>query len=264
MLDQHQFVRTGPLMDVTSYPEWTQEMVYHCDRYKSLVVDHELFTCMKEARLDHATHKAFLSGGWPVIEQFPQYMAMNLLKIRYGQHPGQDMARRYLIRNIRVEQNHADHWYNWATASGVDIPAMLSGHQALETLSLSQWCWQVCDRESLAVAMAATNYAIEGATGEWSARVCSEERYAQLFDESVRAKAMKWLKLHAKYDDAHPWEALEIIVALVGLHPDKRTVTALQNAICKSHQFMRLLLDHYMRNAKVDRSSTPMPSVCLA
>jgi hypothetical protein len=23
-----------------------------------------------------------------VIEQFPQYMAMNLLKIRYGQHPG--------------------------------------------------------------------------------------------------------------------------------------------------------------------------------
>jgi hypothetical protein len=25
------------------------------------------------------------------------------------------MARRYLIRNIRVEQNHADHWYNWAT-----------------------------------------------------------------------------------------------------------------------------------------------------
>jgi hypothetical protein len=26
---------------------------------------------------------------------------------------------------------------------------------------------------------------------------------------------MKWLKLHAKYDDAHPWEALEIIVTLV-------------------------------------------------
>jgi hypothetical protein len=48
-------------------------------------------------------------------------------------------------------------------------------------------------------------------------------------------------------------EALEIIVALVGLHPDKHTVSALQNAICKSHQFMRLLLDHYMRNAKWTR-----------
>jgi pyrroloquinoline quinone (PQQ) biosynthesis protein C len=50
-----------------------------------------------------------------------------------------------------------------------------------------------------------------------------QDRYAQLFDESVRAKAMKWLKLHAKYDDAHPWEALEIIVTLVGLHPDNHS-----------------------------------------
>ncbi|RMD00686.1 TenA family transcriptional regulator [Aquitalea palustris] len=247
MKDQHQFVRTGPLMEVASYPEWTQEMVHYCDRFKSEVVEHDLFTQMKEARLEHSIHKAFLSGGWPVIDQFPQYMAMNLLKIRYGQGEGHDMARRYLIRNIRVEQNHADHWVNWATESGVDIQAMLHNQHALETLSLSQWCWQVCDRESLAVAMAATNYAIEGATGEWSARVCSEDRYANLFDEEGRAKAMKWLKLHAKYDDAHPWEALEIIVTLVGLQPSQETIIKLRNAICKSHQFMRLLLDHYMR-----------------
>lgn len=249
MKDQHQFVRTGPLMEVASYPEWTQEMVYDCDRFKSEVVEHDLFTQMKEARLEHSIHKAFLSGGWPVIDQFPQYMAMNLLKIRYGQGEGQDMARRYLIRNIRVEQNHADHWVNWAAESGVDIQAMLHNQHALETLALSQWCWQVCDRESLAVAMAATNYAIEGATGEWAARVCSEDRYANLFDEEVRAKAMKWLKLHAKYDDAHPWEALEIIVTLVGLQPSQETIAKLRNAICKSHQFMRLLLDHYMRPA---------------
>lgn len=249
MSDQQPFVRTGPLMDVSSYPAWTQDLVYHCDRYKSEVVEHELFGRMQQACLDHATHKAFLSGGWPVIEQFPQYMAMNLLKIRYGQGPGQDMARRYLIRNIRVEQNHADHWVNWAAASGVDVPAMLHGTHALETLCLSQWCWQVCDRDSLAVAMAATNYAIEGATGEWSARVCAEPHYAQLFDETVRAKAMKWLRLHAKYDDAHPWEALEIIVTLVGLNPSAETISRLRHAICRSHQFMRMLLDHYMRSA---------------
>jgi pyrroloquinoline quinone (PQQ) biosynthesis protein C len=69
----------------------------------------------------------------------------------------------------------------------------------------------------------------------------------KLFDDAVRAKAMKWLKLHAKYDDAHPWEALEIIVTLVGLHRQE-TISQLRHAICKSHQFMRLLLDHYMRS----------------
>jgi pyrroloquinoline quinone (PQQ) biosynthesis protein C len=90
-----------------------------------------------------------------------------------------------------------------------------------------------------------------------------EDRYAQLFDESVRAKAMKWLKLHAKYDDAHPGSAGDHRCAGRPAS-DKHTVTALQNAICKSHQFMRLLLDHYMRNARVDEVTTPMPAVCLA
>lgn len=60
---------------------------------------------------------------------------------------------------------------------------------------------------------------------------------------------MKWLKLHAKYDDAHPWEALEIIVTLVGLNPSAETISRLRHAICRSHQFMRMLLDYYMRSA---------------
>jgi pyrroloquinoline quinone (PQQ) biosynthesis protein C len=56
--------------------------------------------------------------------------------------------------------------------------------------------------------MAATNYAIEGATGEWATLVCSQPHYENLFQSGVRKKAMKWLRLHAEYDDTHPWEAL--------------------------------------------------------
>ncbi|WP_293764196.1 iron-containing redox enzyme family protein [uncultured Aquitalea sp.] len=246
MQEQH-FVRTGPLMEAASYPEWTQELIHHCDKLKAEIVQHDLITMMKDGVLPAPIHRAFLIGGWPVIEQFPQYMARNLIKIRYGTGPGEDMARRYLIRNIRVEQNHADHWVAWAAASGISLEELLDDQQALETRTLSHWCWQVCDRESLAIAMAATNYAIEGVTGEWSARICSEDHYAELFDESVRAPAMKWLKLHAKYDDAHPWEALEIIVTLVGLNPSAETVDKLRYAICQSHRYTRLLQDHYMK-----------------
>ncbi|MCS3803616.1 pyrroloquinoline quinone (PQQ) biosynthesis protein C [Chromobacterium alkanivorans] len=248
------FVRSGPLMDLHSYPEWTRELVRHCDAFKRQVVEHELFRQMRDGVLPAAIHQAFLRGGWPVIEQFPQYMAKNLLKVRYGQHRGHDMARRYLIRNIRVEQNHADHWVQWAAASGVDADSLLRNPQALETLSLSHWCHQVCERESLEVAMAATNYAIEGATGEWCAAVCSKEDYARQFPKEKRAKAMKWLALHAHYDDEHPWEALEIIVTLVGEDPSARQVAELRHAICQSHRYMRLLLDHYM--------SQPTPETC--
>jgi hypothetical protein len=33
----------------------------------------------------------------------------------------------------------------------------IAWHAGTGNLSLSQWCWQVCDRDTLAVAMAATN-----------------------------------------------------------------------------------------------------------
>jgi hypothetical protein len=129
MADQ-QFVRSGPLMDVAVIRPGRRSWFTIVTAIKA-VVEHELFTRMQEARLDHVTHKAFLSGGWPVIEQFPQYMAMNLLKIRYGrdgaghgaalsdpQYPGGAESCRSL-----GQLGHG---------SGVDVPAMLHGTQALK------------------------------------------------------------------------------------------------------------------------------------
>ncbi len=46
---------------------------------------------------------------WPVIDS-SRSMAMNLLKVQYSLGTGHAMARKYLIRNIRVEQNHVEYW----------------------------------------------------------------------------------------------------------------------------------------------------------
>jgi pyrroloquinoline quinone (PQQ) biosynthesis protein C len=100
------------------------------------------------------------------------------------------------------------------------------------------------------VAIAATNYAIEGATGEWSAVVCSTGVYAAAFPEEERKRAMKWLKMHAQYDDAHPWEALEIICTLAGMNPSKELQTELRQAVCKSYDYMYLFLESCMRLEK--------------
>ncbi|MDF0604779.1 iron-containing redox enzyme family protein [Neisseriaceae bacterium TC5R-5] len=265
MNKENTFVRSGPLMDISSYPKWTQEVVEHCNEYKRQVVEHKLFAQMRDGTLHRDIHKAFLIGGWPVIEQFPQYMARNLLKVRYGENRGHDMARRYLIRNIRVEQNHADHWVNWSLASDINLNELLNNHSALETLNLSHWCGQVCEKNSLEVAMAATNYAIEGATGEWCALVCSRDIYEQQFPKEKRAKAMKWLALHAHYDDEHPWEALDIIVTLVGTNPSNKQTAELSHAICQSHRYMKLLLDHYMsRGPQATGQSTRSTESALA
>ncbi len=71
--------------------------------------------------------------------------------------------------------------------------------------------------------------------------VCSNGVYAAAFPEEDRKRAMKWLKMHAQYDDAHPWEALEIICTLAGLNPSKSLQVELRQAVCKSYDYMHLL-----------------------
>ena len=213
------FDRTGPLQEAGSYPQWAQQLIVDCQASKDRVSGHELYRRMRDAELSPALMRLYLIGGWPVVEQFPLYMSQNLLKTRFARHPGEDMARRWLMRNIRVELNHADYWLHWAEAHGVSLAEIQAQDVPAELHALSHWCWHTCASDSLAVAMAATNYAIEGVTGEWSALVCSNGVYENAFPKEGRKRAMKWLKLHAQYDDAHPWEALEIICTLAGTNP---------------------------------------------
>ena len=104
------FNRTGPLMEASSYPAWAQKLIQDCSESKRRVVEHELYQRMRDNTLSAKTMRHYLIGGWPVVEQFALYMAQNLTKTKFARHPGEDMARRWLMRNIRVELNHADYW----------------------------------------------------------------------------------------------------------------------------------------------------------
>jgi pyrroloquinoline quinone (PQQ) biosynthesis protein C len=238
-----QFVRVGPLMALTSYPQWLQEIVAACSDAHSAVVTHEIFQQMHEGVLSPLAMRRFLASFWPVIEQFPQYMAMNLLKVQYGLGAGHEMARKYLIRNIRVEQNHVEYWIDWSRGHGMRRDDLLFGWRSSTADALSHWCWHSCERYPLAVAMAATNYAIEGTTGEWAAFVCGSPVYEQGFADAVRKTSMKWLRVHAHYDDTHPWEALEIIATLTGHSPERREIANIVAAISKSYEYMRAAFD---------------------
>ncbi|HSI52797.1 TenA family transcriptional regulator [Ideonella sp.] len=239
----NEFALQGALTDIRSYPDWVQDLVAECEPTRLGVTRHELFRLMRDACLAPGQTRNFLAGIWPVIEQFPQYMALNLLKVALGRVRGHDQARRYLIRNIRVEQNHADHWQAWALAAGLSLDDLIHGAVPPATEALSHWCWHSCERDSLAAGMAATNYAIEGATGEWATLVCTSDAYEQSLPELHRTKAMKWLKLHAKYDDTHPWEALEIISTLVGTAPNRGYVDLIRSRVLTSYNYMQMALD---------------------
>lgn len=243
----NEFQRRGPLRAAASYPQWMQQLLNQCQPAKQLVVEHELFRRMAAGKLGLPAMRLFLIGTWPVIEQFPLYMAQNLLKTRAGRQRGEDMARRYLVRNIRVEQNHADYWQAWAECYGITMAELQAQQVPPEMHALSHWCWHCSASDELLLAMAATNYAIEGATGEWSQRICTSGRYEASLPEARRKRSMKWLKLHAHYDDDHPWEALDIICTLAGEQPSSCLQYQLQAAICKSYSYMLLILDRCLQ-----------------
>jgi pyrroloquinoline quinone (PQQ) biosynthesis protein C len=245
------FERTGPLTELTSYPQWAQHMVADCAVAKRGVVEHELWDRMQAARLDHASTAHFMTGIWPVIERFPAYMALSLLKTRFGRSPGDNLARRWLVRNIRVEQNHAEYWLNWAEGEGVERDAVLHGRAPHGTGTLASWCEEICTSGSLAASIAATNYAVEGATGEWSQKLYESKAYVESFAPSVRAGSLRWLQLHAAYDDTHPWEALEIVCTLMGTAPAAEDVAHVGDCIRRSYVSMRISMDRCLETHPV-------------
>lgn len=241
------FDRSGPLTDLSSYPRWAQDMVAQCEPTYRKVLGHEIWARMTTLALDESSTHDFMAGLWPFIERFPSYMALNLLKTRYGRSEGDDMARRWLVRNIRVEQNHAEYWLEWAEGAGVARHDLLHKPAPAGTDGLYRWCEEICTHGTLAAGLAATNYAIEGATGEWSRMVYESAPYRESFPPESRAASLRWLKLHAAYDDTHPWEALEIVCTLLGEAPSVAEVAHLRECIERSYQCMILLGDRCIR-----------------
>ncbi len=244
-MDKH-FELNGPIKDINSYPAWAQDMVADTEAAKRDVVDHELFRLMRDGKLDPVTTRHFMVATWPVIERFPAYMARSLLKTRYGRSASDNLARRWLVRNIRVEQNHAEHWLAWAEGSGVRRSDVLEGAAPHGTEVLPDWCEEVVCEDSLAAGMAATNFAIEGVTGEWAYVVYDSAVYRESFDPNHRTRSLRWLELHAAYDDVHPWEALEIICSIIGNAPKGEEVGYLTECVKRSYISMRILGDRCM------------------
>jgi pyrroloquinoline quinone (PQQ) biosynthesis protein C len=240
------FELTGPLMDITSYPIWAQNMVASCAEARQSVLDHPLWQVMKTATLDPVSTRNFMVGVWPVIERFPAYMSYSLLKTQYGRTAGDNLARRWLVRNIRVEQNHADYWLGWAEGAGVAREEVLTGAAPQGSQSLAAWCEEVSRNDSLAAGIAATNYAVEGATGDWSQLIYDSVAYAESFPKETRKASLRWLQLHAAYDDTHPWEALEIVCTLMGMAPPADEVEHVGECIRRSYVSMRVTLDRCM------------------
>jgi len=228
---------------IANYPHWIQDLIGESTERRLRVSTHEAWRRMADASITPLEHRHVLVGFWPLIERFPQFLALNLLKTSHGRDAGIDGARSWLAKNLRIEQKHAEWFLDWAEVFGTPRAEMLDGWRPVEMTAITDWCWHVCQHGDLAEAMAATNYAIEGVTGEWTPMVADSEAYRSRVPTENVERGMRWLRVHADYDDAHPWDALDLISQLAGPDPSPARVRGILAAVCKSYDLYRLAAD---------------------
>ena len=229
------------------FPTWLTQVVEDTKPKAQRITHHEAWERFSDGTISQNNHHGLLCGFWPLIERFPQFLALNLLKCSYGSKPALNAARGWLIKNLRIEQRHAEWYRDWAECSGIPRTRLFDEHPPAAMTAITDWCWHICESGSLAEGMAATNFAIEGVTGDWSEKVWESQDYRLLFKEGERKKAMKWIQAHAAYDDLHPVEALGIVHQLLGDAPPEKQVSKIRRAIEKSYDLYLLALDHGMR-----------------
>jgi pyrroloquinoline quinone (PQQ) biosynthesis protein C len=73
--------------------------------------------------------------------------------------------------------------------------------------------------------------------------LCSRDTLAHSYPESIRKATMRWLRMHSHYDDAHPWEALDIVATLLGRTPRAADIRDVKRSIRRSYEYFEVSLN---------------------
>ncbi|QSQ18331.1 iron-containing redox enzyme family protein [Myxococcus landrumensis] len=201
-----------PPLTPTPHPRWVESLLDATRRDWDEACWPPLFRDTADGLRPPLFHwRRVLSQFFLIVESFPKYMGLSLAKTTYGQSPGDASIRRWLLQNLGVEAKHAEWFIDWVRAIGVAPESLFRLRPLPEVQALHAHLLDTCTHGTLAEGVAASNWAIESITGVWTREVM--EPFRSYAEDGVRidATSMMWLKAHARYDDLHPVEALEII-----------------------------------------------------
>lgn len=201
----------GILYELSPHPEWMSDLHTFLRPYWDELVNGEFVEGVTAARLTVPEMQGWMLQLYPFIHSFPKFLAEALTKVE------DEYARSYLIDNIRVEKAHAEQWLAMGQGFGLRKEQMIDVAEGTKPVlrdvqSLSDWLWYINTKGSLAEAVAATSFAIEGVTGDMCRKALAGfESYAGRHGVDMNPKTSKWMRAHGKYDDLHPKIALEVV-----------------------------------------------------
>jgi|KBSMisStaDraftv2_1062788.scaffolds.fasta_scaffold219647_1 pyrroloquinoline quinone (PQQ) biosynthesis protein C len=225
-------------------PPWVDSLHAYVKPYWDHLLDGPWAEGIAAGKLTLPEMQGWMLQIYPFIHAFPKFLAEALIKVE------DDYSRSFFINNIRVEKGHAEHWLWMGEGFGVQREAMLEladGSKPLlrDVQSLTDWLWHVNTKGSLAEAVAATSFAIEGMAGDIARKVTDGfKHYKDEPGVDLSSKTYRWMREHAHYDDEHPKIALEIVQRYATTErmqtrvmlAAKRSIQMLDHALVTSYQ----------------------------
>lgn len=234
----------GSMRELSTNPQWVESLQGYVKPYWDELLQGDWCEGVANTRLSVEEMQGWILQLYPFIHAFPKFLAEALTKVE------DDYSRSFLIDNIRVEKAHAEHWLWMGQGFGLKRDEMLDlaeGNRPIlrDVQSLTDWMWYINSKGSLAEAVAATSFAIEGVAGDIARKVTAGfEAYRSHPGVTMGPKTYKWFREHAHYDDEHPKIALEIVKLYATtdrmqtkvMLATKRSVQLLHNALMTGFQ----------------------------
>ena len=208
-------------LQLTAHDAWAQQFWDQLEPLKNKISQHIFFEEMASGKLSLEAFRYALTNFYPLVAHFPAYMGLALSKALHFEQQGVTESRNWLIQNIKVEERHLAWYQDWAMGFGITLDELHHAEPNAAMNAVNHYLWHINLRGDLAESLAATNLAIEWATGDWSVQVYKGiEHYTQYSEVSISKRSMAWLRAHAHYDDLHPYEAMELIKMLCQGEPE--------------------------------------------
>ncbi|RMH08200.1 MAG: hypothetical protein D6704_03625 [Nitrospirae bacterium] len=255
----HGFPTTAPTQrhQFSPHPSWIVDLIDTLKPYQERVWNCPLVQEASTGSLSLRQMQGWLIQLYPFIETFPQWIAMNITKA------SDPYAREILIDNIRVEKWHAKQWVDMTEAFGVSLDELHHASILPEVEALTHYMWSINLRGTLAESLSAMTYAIEGTThGIAQAVLQGFPKYDGRYGIRLTKRAYAWMQNHARYDETHPLEALEIIKRE---SPPEEIQSRVKYAAQRSMEYFFMALDACYRHfAPEDCSFHSLPASAAA
>ena len=188
-------------LQVSPPPGWVDELNATLEPLQLAILRTPVVEHAAANRLEPQRIQEFLVAFYPIIRDFPTWLGMLLER-------APDDGRQFFRDNIRVERRHEAMWRAMGDAFGVPRERFHEpGPPVVPVEIFHEFLTATCRNAPFGWAVSATNYAIEG-----MAQKISEKALRGLNqNEKIGPKGRWWLEQHAKYDDEHPLQALEIV-----------------------------------------------------